>query len=57
MPNESWRPDPRRAEFLGRDRLIDELLRARLEVAVPIRDREIDLVAYAELSASLGQFS
>lgn len=57
MPNESLRPDPQRVEFLGRNRLIDELLQARLEVAVPIRDRGIDLVAYAELSASIGQFT
>jgi hypothetical protein len=32
-------------------------LQARLEVAVPIRDRGIDLVAYANLSASIGQFT
>jgi hypothetical protein len=35
-------------ELLGRNRLVDELLRAGLEVAFPLRDRGIDLIAYAD---------
>jgi len=40
--------DSQRVELLGRNRLIDELLRDNLEVALPIRDRGIDLIAYAD---------
>ena len=36
-------------ELLGRNRLVSELLRAGLEVAVPARDRGIDLIAYLDL--------
>lgn len=35
-------------ELLGRNRLMDELLRAGLEIALPIRDRGIDLLVYAD---------
>jgi hypothetical protein len=35
-------------EILGRQRLIADLLRAGLEVALPIRDHGIDLIAYAD---------
>lgn len=41
--------DSQVVELLGRNRLIDELLRAGLEVAVPERDRGIDLIAYLDL--------
>lgn len=40
--------DSRQVELLGRNRLIDELLRDNLEVALPVRDRGIDLIAYAD---------
>lgn len=43
-------------EVLGRNRLTDELLRAGLEVARPVRDRGIDLIAYADLSSSVPSF-
>lgn len=36
-------------ELLGRNRLVSELLRAGLEVAIPARDRGIDLIAYLDL--------
>lgn len=36
-------------ELLGRNRLVSELLRAGLEVAIPARDRGIDLIAYRDL--------
>ncbi len=42
--------DTQKVELLGRNRLIDELLRDDLEVALPVRDRGIDLVAYADLA-------
>ena len=42
---------------LGRNRLIDELLRAGLEVALPIRDRGIDLIVYADLGPGVAQFA
>jgi hypothetical protein len=38
--------EPQIVEILGRNRLIDELLRAGLEVATPERDRGIDLLVY-----------
>ena len=44
-------------EILGRNRLIDELLRAGLEVALPIRDRGIDLIVYQDLGAGVVQFA
>jgi hypothetical protein len=44
-------------ELLGRNRLIDEVLRAGLEVALPIRDRGIDLIAYADLGPGVAQFA
>jgi hypothetical protein len=34
---------------LGRNLLVTELLRANLEVAFPIRDRGIDLIAYLDI--------
>ena len=43
-------------ELLGRNRLVDELLLAGLEVALPARDRGVDLIAYADLDETLGTF-
>ncbi|MBN1885820.1 MAG: hypothetical protein JW876_09910 [Candidatus Krumholzibacteriota bacterium] len=43
-------------ELLGRNRIIDELLRAGLEVALPERDRGIDPVAYADLESKVDAF-
>ena len=48
--------DSQRVELLGRNRLIDELLRDNLEVALPIRDRGIDLIAYADLSEHVATY-
>jgi len=45
--------DSQRVELLGRNRLIAELLRDNLEVALPVRDRGIDLIAYADLSENV----
>ncbi len=43
-------------ELIGRNRLGSELLRAGLEVAVPARDRGVDLIAYADLSSNVERF-
>ena len=59
--------DSQLIEIIGRNRLINELLRGGLEVATPLRDRGIDLIAYhyfgviavrrggADASAALGR--
>lgn len=44
-------------ELLGRNRLIDEILRAGFEVALPIRDRGIDLIVYADLGPNVDRFA
>lgn len=48
--------DTQLIELLGRNRLIDDLLRAGLEVALPARDRGIDLIAYADLRTNVDGF-
>lgn len=48
--------DTQVTELLGRNRLVDELLRAGLEVALPARDRGIDLIAYADLDSKVSSF-
>lgn len=48
--------DPQVIEVLGRGHLISELLRAGLEVAEPVRDRGVDLIAYSDLDATLTVF-
>jgi hypothetical protein len=48
--------DSQLIEILGRNRLIDELMRAGLEVSQPIRDRGIDLIAYADLDIRISSF-
>lgn len=37
-------------DLLGRNRLVDELLQAGLDVAVPVKQRGIDLIVYAQQS-------
>ena len=49
--------DSQVVELLGRQRLIGDLLRDDLEVAVPVRDRGIDLIAYADLSKQVAKFA
>lgn len=48
--------DTQVVELLGRHRLEDELLRAGLEVALPSRDRGVDLIAYADLDHQVDRF-
>jgi hypothetical protein len=43
-------------ELLGRNYLVAELLRAGLEVGLPIRDRGVDLIAYADLNERVSTF-
>lgn len=50
-------PDPQTIEILGRNRLVEELLRAGLEVASPLRDRGIDLIAYEDTGEGVAKFS
>jgi hypothetical protein len=49
--------DSQTVELLGRNRLVTELLLAGLEVAFPARDRGVDLIGYADLSAKVRLFS
>jgi hypothetical protein len=48
--------DSQAIEVIGRGHLIAELLRAGLEIAEPVRDRGIDLIAYSDLDARLPRF-
>jgi hypothetical protein len=50
-------PDPQIIELLGRNLLVEELLRAGLEVAFPLRDRGIDLIAYEDTGEGVAAFS
>jgi hypothetical protein len=49
--------DTQVVELLGRHRLMSELLRDGLEVAVPARDRGVDLIAYSDLSLQVATFA
>ena len=49
--------DSQTIEILGRNRLVDELLVAGLEVATLLRDRGIDLIAYVDLAADASKFA
>lgn len=49
--------DTQTIEILGRNRLVNELLVAGLEVAIPLRDRGIDLIAYVDLAAKTSKFA
>jgi len=48
--------DDQLLEIFGRHRLIESLLKAGLEVAVPARDRGVDLIAYSDTDVRLGRF-
>lgn len=43
-------------EIIGKNRLVNELLEAGLEVALPLRDRGIDLIAYLDVGDGLSRF-
>jgi hypothetical protein len=48
--------DTQVVELIGKNYLTAKLLRAGLEVAIPIRDRGIDLIAYADIDERLTSF-
>lgn len=48
--------DRQKIEILGRNRLINELLLAGLEVATPTRDRGVDLIAYLDVDDAIDRF-
>ena len=48
--------DSQRVELLGRNLLISELICAGLEVAISMRDRGVDLVAYADQTSRVEAF-
>lgn len=51
------RTDCQLVELIGRNRLIADLLSAGLEVAIPQRDRGIDLIAYTDLKSTSDHFN
>jgi hypothetical protein len=50
------RVDSQLRELLGRHRLVEDLHRAGLEVAQPLRDRGVDLIAYADFGSKVSRF-
>lgn len=48
--------DSQSIEVVGRNRLISELVLAGLEVALPVRDRGVDIVAYIDLAVDTSNF-
>ncbi|MBI5930463.1 MAG: hypothetical protein HY862_14225 [Chloroflexi bacterium] len=44
-------------EIMGRNRLANELLAAGIEIALPMRDRGIDLIAYIDIDGEIPQFT
>ena len=48
--------DSQTVEILGRNRLIEQLVLAGLEVALPLRDRGIDIIAYMDLTDQTSKF-
>jgi hypothetical protein len=49
--------DTQATEILGRNALVNELVRAGLEVALPIRDRGVDLIIYSDRPDATQNFS
>ena len=48
--------DKQVTELVGRSKLVAELLRSGIEVAIPERDRGIDLIAYLDLDLRAAHF-
>ena len=48
--------DKQVTELIGRSKLVAELLRSGIEVAIPERDRGIDLIAYLDLDSRATSF-
>jgi hypothetical protein len=49
--------DKQLIEIIGRNRLVNELLVAGIEVAEPLRDRGIDLIAYIDIDDEVEKFT
>ncbi|AJY05416.1 hypothetical protein WI98_19240 [Burkholderia vietnamiensis] len=49
--------DTQLTEIFGRNRLINDLLRSGIEVATPVRDRGVDLIAYVDIDEQIGKFA
>jgi hypothetical protein len=49
--------DTQVVEVLGRNRLVNELLLAGVEVAIPVRDKGVDLIAYIDHVSKVTNFS
>ncbi len=49
--------DTQKIEIIGRNRLTNELLAAGFEVAQPLRDRGIDLIAYLDIDDAVNHFA
>lgn len=49
--------DTQIVELIGRHYLTAELLQAGLEVATPVRDRGVDMIAYADIDTRVDRFS
>ena len=43
-------------ELIGQHFLADQIMRAGLEVAIPLRDRGIDLIAYSDLGTDIDRY-
>jgi predicted methyltransferase MtxX (methanogen marker protein 4) len=50
MKEDSWThsSSAQQIEIMGRNRLVNELIAAGIAVAVPLRDRGIDVIAYGD---------
>jgi hypothetical protein len=49
--------DTQQTEIIGRQRVVAELIRADVEVAIPIRDYGVDLVAYIDINEQVTTMS
>jgi hypothetical protein len=56
MKKSPRKPDTQLVELSGRSWLASQLMRAGIEIARPERDRGIDLIAYVDRDARIGNF-
>ncbi|MGA3948526.1 hypothetical protein GO281_00703 [Ralstonia solanacearum] len=49
--------DTQVTEIFGRNRLVNDLLLSGVEVATPVRDRGVDLIAYVDIDEQSGRFT
>lgn len=48
--------DTQVTELMGRNHLVNQILAAGIEVAIPVRDHGVDLVAYLDIEAIAGGY-